>query len=61
MDRKQIIQEVIDYLIKQGNAQSMSQEFYDGVNYTIWEIKKFGGLDSDKKLKQKHGRLYNNT
>ena len=49
MDNKEILKSLIDYLIKEANNQSMSEDFADGYNFVIWLIKRYGNLEVDTK------------
>jgi len=49
MENKKIIENLVKYLIKEGNNQSMSEDFADGYIFAICSIKQYGSLEIDTK------------
>jgi len=49
MEKKQILDSLIDFLIKEGDNQSMDEDFYYGYEQAIYEIKKFNGDIEDRR------------
>jgi len=45
LERKKLLESLIDYIKKEAGKESMSEEFADAVGCTILKIKKFGGLE----------------
>lgn len=50
-EKQKILEELIDYLVKEGNSQSMSEDFHDGYETAIFLIQKYGKLEQKKNIK----------
>jgi len=45
LERKKLLEDLIEYIKREAGKESMSEEFVDGLNCTILKIKQFGGIE----------------